>query len=361
MNRLSIVALVLLLTSCITEPEIFDPYVGYQPVPTADNWLIASPDDVGLNADTLASVYRDLYADDDVWMLRSMNVYKNGLLIAESYTKDTIDRTAQRAIWSSTKQVLAILIGIAIDQGLITDVNDPIKEYLPSVKVANPDKADITIRQLLMMTSGIAWENYGIGGDDSQVMQNAPDDLLSFALGKPMATDPGSTFDYKDSDPQILAAVLESVTGERVDVWADRVLFTPIGLRNYSWKRYRDGRTLGAWGLLMPPREMAKVAQLVLSGGEWYGQRIVSASWIETMASPLQQTSDKYFGYLWWVLPDHGTFFMSGNGGQFAFVFPAENAVVTFTAEENVQGPFRLNTFTAVMYAQRALGIYSAD
>jgi len=348
-----IIGLTFVLSSCISEPELKDPFRNFEPVKIEDGWEISSPSKESIDSLGLVNIFEDFYNDEDIWQVRSLSVYRNGKLVAESYTKDPADRFEPRAIWSCTKQFMGVLVGIAVDQGLINSIDDKIEKYLPEVLNEYPDKKNITIRHLLTMNSGISYNNYGLSGDDAQILQQNPDNYLQFILEKKLYTVPGTDYDYKDGDPQILSSIIQKVTGKPADVWAEEVLFSKIGFDNYEWKRYKDGTTLGSFGIMTTPREMAKLAQTVLNGGIYDGERIVSESWIEQMVYPHMETGDKNFGFLWWSYPEYGTYFMSGNGRQLAFVIPEKELIVVITSEANVQGKYNLSTVVGRNYAMR--------
>jgi CubicO group peptidase (beta-lactamase class C family) len=340
---------------CILETsDLKLPFESLTPVENNDGWRISSPAAEGIDPEKLAAIYRDFHTDRALWMVRSLLIVRNGRLVGESYTKDPADLNDQRAIWSCTKQYLGVLIGIALDQKLIASLDDPIGRYLPAELARHPDKRDITIKNLLMMQSGLRFQNFGIGGDDDLILRQDPPDLLEFVLSKEMVTTPGTQFDYKDSDPQILSAVLKATSGMEPRDWAERVLFAKIGSKNIRWLPYRDGSTIGAFGLMTTPRELARFAQLVLDQGVHNGERVVSADWLAEMVKPHVKTSDKSFGYQWWSLaPEHDVPFMSGSGRQIVFLFPDKQLLVVMTSEENTQGRFMLGTLQAFAYADR--------
>jgi hypothetical protein len=119
---------------------------------------------------------------------------------AESYTKDPNDITQRTAIWSCTKQVTAILTGIAIEQGLIGSVNDNLQQYLPKQTAKHQDKGLITIENLLKMQSGIAFNNEGFNGESSQLLRGVPDNSLEFLLRLPMSVEQGLVYNYNDGN-----------------------------------------------------------------------------------------------------------------------------------------------------------------
>ncbi|MFW5701627.1 MAG: serine hydrolase domain-containing protein [Bacteroidota bacterium] len=347
------IALLISMTACMTEDPIRNDFAGFEPVQINDGWEIISPEDAAINRDTLTAVFEDVHNDPDLWMIRSFSVFRHGKIVAESYTRDESDRVTPRGFWSCTKQITGILAGIAIENGVLGSIEDSIAAYLPEIIEKHPDKGKITIRNLLMMQSGLAFDNYGLDGDDFQVLQEIPDSFVEYSLAKPYASQPGEVFDYKDSDPMIISAAIQNTVGEPTDVWANEVLFSKIGFTNYDWLRYKSGVTIGSYGILSTPREMAKIAQFVLNGGEWNDEQIVSREWISEMISPLNDAGDKKFGYLWWSYPEHGTYFMSGNGRQLIFVFPDKELIVAITTEAKLQGKFQLSTPAGRTLAKR--------
>lgn len=203
-----------LFSSCLKEDLLKKPFVSITPQGIADNWIISKPEEVGISTESLTSIMQNYHNNPDYWQIRSLSVFRNGRLIAETYCKDEKDRVIGRPIWSCTKQILSILVGIAIDRGLILSVNDPIEKYLKEEIERFPDKKGITIKDLLTMRSGIGFVNYGLYSDDAAILQQKPDDILEFCLSKTMEGIPGESYSYKDSDPQILVAILDKVTNK---------------------------------------------------------------------------------------------------------------------------------------------------
>ncbi len=344
MKILAIIITLIVLQSCMTEGPLKQELHTFNPTNLNDGWLIATPEEAGIDLAKLSNIYHDFHNREDLWMVRSLSVFKSGKIVAESYTKNNSDLTTPRAFWSCTKQIIGILAGIAIDKGIIESIDDPISKYLPDLIKKYPDKANITIENLLTMQSGLNFKNYGMGGDDSQILQENPDSFVEYSLAKDFESTPGLEFTYKDSDPTILAAVIQNQVGKPLDEWADEVLFSKIGFQNWEWRRYKDGYTIGSFGIIATPREMAKFTQLALNGGKWGNAQIVNKEYIEKMVSAVVKAGDKHFGYLWWSYPEHGTYFMSGNGRQLFFVFPEEELIVAITSDPKNQGNAQLST-----------------
>lgn len=366
--RLVAVVALLCLTGwgCFKEEPLKLPFTGYAPPRMDDGWTVGTPASVGLDGDALTAVYSDYHNRRDLWQVRSLLVFRHGRLVAESYTKDTADRTRPVAVWSCTKQVMAILTGMALTDGLLHDVADPVSAYLPSVLEEHPDKAGLTLAHLLTMQSGIGFDNGGLNGGSNRLLKQIPENSLEFVLGLPLRHVPGETFHYSDGDPQILSAVLQAGAGRTVRDWAREVLFDGLGVCRYDWITYRDGLTMGAFGLLLTPRDLARFGQLVLDGGRWNGVRLVDSVWIREMTS-VKVSADETtyhgvaFGYYWWIDEARGVVFMNGQGGQFVFVVPDKSLVVVMTAEPNTQGRHQFQVTDALGLVDRIVACVAPD
>lgn len=334
----------LLTMSCLMENPIKLPFSGYTPKNIYDGWTISNPSDEGINASSLEDIFMDLH-ENDIWQIKSLLVFRNGKLVAESYMKDTDEIVKKTAIWSCSKQITAILTGIAIDQSLFA-LNDPISSYLP--QTLSYGKGNITIKNLLTMKSGINFNNDGASGETIQLLWEKPKNSLDFILGLSMRSSPGVSFNYNDGDPHIVSAIIQTRTGKTMKLWAEDVLFSKIGITNLDWLIYKDGITLGAFGILTTPREMAKIGQLVMNDGKWNGVQIVSAAWVNDMtdnkvSSAETNETNITFGYYWWGDSNRNISFMRGHGGQYVFVNKNKKLMVVITSEPNTQGRFQLS------------------
>jgi len=349
MKKLFIVVLSFLaLSGCLTDDTLKMPFQTFTPPNLADGWDIASPSDLNIDTETLQDVYRYVHNDDGIWQIRSLLVFRNNKLAAESYMKDASDRTNPGTVWSCTKQVVGILTGIAVDQGLLL-TTDTISDLLPNVSSSqHSDKSQITIDNLLSMRSGIDYENGGISGNSTTLLRQKPPDSLEYVLGLDMDASPGTRYRYKDGDPHIMSAILQERTGRTTRDWAWEVLFKRIGITRLQWHTYQDGITMGGFGILTTPRELAKIGQLVLNDGMWEGEQIVSSAWITEMTSSKISDSETHennitFGYFWWKDTGRDILIMRGHGGQLVFINKAKNLIVVITSEPNTQDDFELS------------------
>jgi len=347
-----------LLGSCITETPIKILFQSYTPQNLSDGWDIVAPDDENIDGEALKDVYRYVHDDNDIWQIRGLLVFRNNRLVAESYIKDTNDRINPGAIWSCTKQITAILTGIAVDQNLIA-INEPISKYLPQVSNSRySNKGGITVENLLMMKSGINFNNSGFNGETSPLLRQEPSNSLNFILGLGMRSTSGTQFHYNDGDPHIVSAVLQEVVGTTMRNWAKVVLFDKIGINRLQWHTYKDGITFGAFGIFMTPREMAKIGQLILNDGMWGNEQIISNSWINEMTSSKVTANETHednitFGYYWWQDTFRNVLIMRGQGGQYVFINREKNLIVIITSEPNTQGGFQLTHNKGILIYDR--------
>ena len=338
-----------LLSGCLKDDPLNKPFESFVPEEFNDGLVISSPEEEGMDRAKLNQVYKHIYEDENLWSLRSLLVFRNGHLVAESYLKDDTYLSHPQMIWSCTKQVMGILTGIALEEGVITSLDDPISMYLSGVEESHPEKANITIRQLITMHSGIDYNNDGVGGQTDKVLRQIPDKLTSYVLSQPMRENPGSSFWYNDGDPQLVASLIQETTGKPADQWADEVFFSKIGFTNFNWVRYKDGTTLGGYGIETTPREMGKIALCVSNQGRYHDQQVIPSDWIGQMTSPqVEMDIDYDFGYYWWLDTQRGIHFMWGHGGQFAFIVPSRSLVVVMTSIPNTQGDYQIQADEAL-------------
>jgi CubicO group peptidase (beta-lactamase class C family) len=345
-----VLIITLLFSGCLKDDELNRDFDSYLPREINDGHSLSTPEAQDMNPHSLRDVYEGIYQNEELWSLRSLLVFRNRQLVAESYLKDEADITNRHLIWSCTKQVMGVLVGKAIETGVINDLNDPISLYFDTELEGHADKADISIHDLLTMRSGIDYENDGIDGETDQLLREFPDNSVEFILDLGLIHTPGSTFDYKDGDPHLLSALIQKQVGVSTDVWADQVLFSPIELNNYNWVRYKDGITLGGFGIETSPRELAKVALCVSDSGRWKGAQVINADWIEEMTTSHVSVpdSDLDFGYLWWIDESRGIHFMWGHGGQYAFIVPAHQLLIVMTSIPNTQGEYEIEFDEAI-------------
>jgi CubicO group peptidase (beta-lactamase class C family) len=262
--------------------------------------------------------------------LRSLLVSVDGTLLAEHYFHGAAaGRTANTK--SASKSVISALIGIAIDRGLIADVRDPLSRYLPEYVRADPDKAAITIEDLLTMRSGLETtsnRNYGRWVSSAN--------WVRFVLEQPFVDVPGGRMIYSTGSTHVLSAVLTRVTRASTLSFAQASLAGPLGFTLSAWQRDPQGIFLGGNEMPLRPREMLRIGELYLNDGRHLDRQVVSREWVRTSVVPrtTSRWGDREYGYGWWIrdLGGERAFYAWGYGGQFIFVVPSVRLVAVTTS-----------------------------
>ncbi|MFC1660974.1 serine hydrolase domain-containing protein [Gemmatimonadota bacterium] len=282
------------------------------------------PETQGIDPAALDSVYA--VARDFPWMF-SLLVQRNGIPVAEEYfhgfTPDSL-----HDVRSVTKSVISILTGIAVEQGFIAGIDEPVGTYLRPVVDSLPDeKAAIPIRYFLMMSSGLDWHELDRGSSYSEWWQS--DDMIQFVVDLPMVHAPGERFIYNTGASHLLSVILTEATGMPTLDFALEYLFGPMAVSDASWLQENRGYFTGGMGLRITARAMMKIGQMFLDGGLYEGTRVLPEDWITQSTAPLITTDNVIpfgpdYGYLWWVGSGGGRDFYlaSGYGGQFILVDP---------------------------------------
>ncbi|WP_234684886.1 serine hydrolase domain-containing protein [Bradyrhizobium monzae] len=276
---------------------------------------MSSPDKQGLNEALLCAMDEGISGGklanvDDIVVIR------HGVLVYERYYdyphQMNYDATTRHNGYSMTKSVVSLLVGIAMERGLIRDLDAPLVSYLPDYAgLREADKDRITLRHLLTMSAGLGSER---------------------ALG--------ASFQYNNAETELIGAILKKVTGKGVDVLAQENIFAPLGIEDVAWyKNPVSGLPTSASGLSLRPRDWAKIGQLVLNRGAWNGKQIVPASWVDqSTAEHIKAEEAQSYGYQWWVGRsqdgDRTVEWVAAKGfnSQKTIIIPSLDMVVVFNA-----------------------------
>ncbi len=282
-----------------------------------------------MDSELLAAMFD--YIEQQKADVHSVLIIRNGYMVAEAYFYP-YDPDIPYGTRSCTKSFLSALVGIAIKEGYL-DLDDKVLDFFPDRVIANDDlrKRAMTVEHLLLMRSGLDWPESSVSyGSANNILWRMMDsrDWVQFVLDRPLVTEPGATFNYSTGDPQLLAAVLEEATGMSTRKFARTHLFEPLGVSSghWDWRSAPEGVAFGGGGLSITSRAMAKFGYLYLEGGDWNGQQIVPADWVEV------SVADPHYGYQWWRL-SNGGYAALGYGGQRIAVIPDLEMVVVITGE----------------------------
>ncbi|PKB00377.1 CubicO group peptidase (beta-lactamase class C family) [Flavobacteriaceae bacterium MAR_2009_75] len=257
------------------------------------------------------------------------------------YYKETELHTLQ----SVTKSITAILFGIALDFNTDYAVTDKAMPLLTNEEdtIQDKRKEKITIEDLLTMRSGLKWNEETDHNDTTNdcFRLEASDNWIDYVLSRPMDTLPGSKFVYNGGGTVLLGKIIRTITGKRIDKWAEEKLFGPLGITEYYWKETPDGEIDTEGGLYLKAEDLAKIGSLLLNKGKWNNTQIVSENWFTTSTSPIVKDVKPHwgnktgYGYQWWI-PEYNDdgkpniYAGNGYGGQYLMMSPKYNLIVVF-------------------------------
>lgn len=304
------------------------------------DWPISSPEDQGINSRILTNAFD--FAERSGFMY-SLLVVKNGKLIGERYFNGA-DKYYADHTCSTGKSYISALVGIALRENYLTSLDQKMMDFFPEYIKADldPRKYDITIRHLLQMRAGYAFEESGDYVDPW--FQSA--DMMEFAIGVPLAADLDQTFAYSSHSSHILSGILTKATGMSTYEFAKQYLFDPLDITVKRWDQDSLGYYFGFGYLWFSPRDMARFGYLYLNNGFVDGRQIIPAQWIEestqkysTDASWFKKHFEDFgYGYQWWLAQAGGydVYFALGHGGQIIVNVPELDMIIVTTAHWEV-------------------------
>ena len=274
--------------------------------------------------------------------LYSFLVWRQGETFVEAYYQG---RTAQTPanVKSVSKTILATLAGIALAEGHLESVDQPIApffaEYLTDE--ADPTKEEITLGHLLSMQAGLqstSGRNYGRWVTSGNWVRHA--------ITRPMVDEPGGRMQYSTGTSHLLSAVLTEATGTSTYAYAREKLAEPLNITIPPWTTDPQGIYFGGNEMRMTPRALLRFGEMILNGGEIDGVRVVPEEWIRTSWEPRTQSrfNSHRYGYGWWIEEMAGlpVYFAWGYGGQYLFLVPElELIVVTTSVADGAEGSGR--------------------
>jgi CubicO group peptidase (beta-lactamase class C family) len=340
-HALALLASVILLASTLIGcgPSPADlATVDYTPLPAGD-WAVSTPEEQGLDPMLVAQLYHDA---TEMETLYGLLVVKNGNLIAERYFNEgTVEQKA--LLQSASKSYLSALVGIALDQGCLSSVDQKMLDFFPEAvdQVADPRKAQITIRHMLQMRAGYPDEETNSTYLDALYWG----EYLPLIAEFPLVSDPGTKFNYSNLTSSWLAIILARACGEDLKSYAQQQLFTPMGIEVGDWLQDRDGYYIGSGGIHLTAREAARFGALYLNDGEYEGLQIIPAGWVHDSLQTYSEGARNYgmsvrfrdfgYGYQWWSARagDHRFNFAWGHGGQLIVLLDELDMVIVTTAD----------------------------
>ncbi|MEL6322964.1 MAG: serine hydrolase [Pseudomonadota bacterium] len=308
----------------------------------------------GLRAD-IDALLGDVFTEEDPERPRNTKavvVVHKGELIAERYA-DGVSRDTPLIGWSMAKSVTALLVGILVkDQRLDVGAPADVPQWQAT---ADDPRAEITLDQLLRMSSGLEFqETYSAATDVTRMLSLEPD-AAAFAASKPLAGPPDTIWSYSSGTTNIISGIVRRRVGDTVQgayTFSQERLFRPLGIRTATFEADRSGTFVGSSYLYASARDWARLGQLCLQDGVWDGEELLPEGWIEYVTTPTPTTRGNEYGAQFWLnrnpddpnrarlfpkLPEDA-FYMGGYQGQIVLVIPSEDLVITrfgFTPARN--------------------------
>ena len=319
--------------------------VDYTPL-LLDDWAVSTPEEQGLDPILVAKLYYDAAKLETLYGLL---VIKNGYLVAEGYfNKGSVNQLSARQ--SVTKSYTSAIIGIALDQGYLTSLDQKMVEFFPELadQITDPMKLQITIRSLLQMRGGYP--------DEEKVSPYL--EIMYFSdnwhwvphlVDFPLINDPGTEFNYSNLTSHLLAVIAARACETDLKSFAEEHLFSQINATVVEWSTDADGYYMGSNELYVRARDMAKFGLLYLRNGEHDGKQVLPAAWV---ADSLKRYSENIFvgayltsrygtfydlgyGYQWWSasIGDHQFNFALGHGGNYVILLSDLDIIIVTTAD----------------------------
>ncbi len=252
-----------------------------------DDWQVASPVEEGMDTTRVEDALS--FAGD--CRSEGVVVVRGGRIVAERYWGEGGAR-ARTAMFSATKSVVCVLVGIAIGEGLISGADQKASDFLTEWKSSG--REEITIRHLLSMTSGLAMAAPGRQG------AGQPKDDEEPAIELELEHEPGTEWEYNTRAYRLLFAVIHRATGRTVDRYSKEKLFGPLGMKDTAWKSRKTAGSERFLHVESTCRDMARFGLMVLRGGGWNGAAVAGSGFLKAALSP-SQSLNRAYGWLWWL------------------------------------------------------------
>ncbi|MEM1247770.1 MAG: serine hydrolase [Acidobacteriota bacterium] len=298
------------------------------PLAAAEPEVPTPPPTYGLDEALVAGAFERA---DDLRLLQALLVARHGEIEREQVFRGPgLERPTN--IKSASKSIISALVGIAIAEGHLSGVDEPITSFLKPTQRTDPGVAEITIGHLLSMQAGLeptSFGNYGRWVSSSN--------WVRFALERPMVDEPGGRMLYSTGNTHLLSAILTQATGQSTLSYARQKLGRTLGLQVAPWTRDPQGIYFGGNEMGLSPRDLFKFGELYRNGGRHEDQQVLPEEWIRE--SWRRRTTSDWsghdYGLGWWMRTSgrYDVFFAWGYGGQYVFIVPDLELTVVTTSE----------------------------
>jgi len=313
--------------------------VDYTPRPWLD-WPVSTPEEQGLDEKLVEALYANAL---ELKTLYGLLVIKNGTLIAEGYfNQGSIEQEV--ALASVTKSYVSALVGIALEQGCLTGVDQKMVDFFPEYdgRITDSRKEEITIDDMLKMRSGYPWEEETPPYLDRITSSG---NWLPFVVEFPLTSDPGTEFGYSNLSAHLLGVIVARACETDLRTYGQENLFQRINAGVGYWPSDANGYYYGSGDISFNARDAGKFGLLYLNGGEYHGRQIIPTDWVEQSLQTYSEgmygnrlgryLRDIGYGYLWWSARAGSYHFNYawGHGGNLIILLDELDMVMVTTAD----------------------------
>lgn len=272
-----------------------------------------APSSVGISPEQLTLLYDSLLTSDQT-ELHHLIVMVDGKIAGEIHPAP-FKAEDRHTLYSVSKTFVAVAVGLAIDDGLLT-IDDKLSDFFPEyTSTIN----GVRIKDMLTMRSGFKTEG---------AMRNTKQDWINYYLSRPLVAEPGSRYSYDSIETYLLSAIVQKVTGKNVLQLLNERIFSHMGITDVEWELCPKGIITGGWGIYMSAYSQALFGQLLLNKGKWNGVQLISKNWIEEMMTVHVVRDANDYGYQIWLCEYPGAWRADGAFGQYIIIVPSKNMVV---------------------------------
>ena len=323
---------------------ILSPILSYGQRPPIPDLPAISPEEAGFDRDSINAL-DDIIDNFEQRDYRALMVIKDNKIVLEYYY-NSFWRNHIHDIRSAGKSITAILLGVAIQEGLVRDLNQDVYSFFSKDKYPSlhEDYKKIKLIHLLNMTSGLDADS-----DDRSTPGNAgqwiaKDDWLNYLLGIPLVDKPGSKWVYADINAVLIGAIIEETSGMSLRDFAQQQVFEPLHIKEFYWYTNAANQTGAAGNLYISALDFAKLGLLVANKGKWADTQLADPDYMNRLLTENSPAIGDYnpladgYGMLWYrstrTFGDKEVSYLwaSGNGGNHLAILPEENMVVAMTA-----------------------------
>lgn len=326
----------------VIKPHATEQQIAIQPIQPTTDWVLSKD---SYNQDLIRAMNKKI-AQRDFKEISSVVVIKDGELLLEQYFNGS-DRSTLHNPRSVGKSFASTMLGIAIDEGFIKNEQQKLSEFYPlqNYQHYTPAKANVTLQQLLTMTSGFTGDDADSASPGHEENMYPTADWVKFTLDLPMqnTTAQANSWQYFTAGVVLLGDILQKNVPGGLESYADKKLFAPLGIKKYQWQYTPQQVANTAGGLQLSALDFAKYGQLYKNGGKWGQQQIIPAAWVKaSLARQVARTDQQdggHYGYLFWndrMQIGQQSFEVasaSGNGGNKIFIFKDIPVVIVITAK----------------------------